>query len=131
GADATHSATSPHTPPSRTELSTVVGAVPTDRGPTPHGLLDGGGDSASPKFADDGGTNSGKLPHDPAALTALANDASGDDSAQPGKTNQGHHASADPDINDVANNHPSHPPDDRTPETPAPPVAYPSRTVTH
>src|SRR5262249_57165618 len=39
---------------------------------------------------------------------------SGDDSAQPGKTNQGHHASADPDINDVANNHPLQPPADNS-----------------
>src|SRR5262249_60382178 len=39
--------------------------------------------------------------------------------AEPGKTNQGHHASADPDINDVANNHPLQPPADNSPHTPA------------
>jgi len=59
-----------------------------------------GGESASPKFADDGSTNSGKVPHDPPALTALPSDVSGDDPGQPYKTNLDHHASADPDIND-------------------------------
>src|SRR5262249_58874417 len=63
--------------------------------------------------------NSGKVPHDPPGLTALANDSSGDDSAQPGKTNQGHHASADPDINDGANNHPLQPPTDNSLQAPA------------
>jgi hypothetical protein len=57
-------------------------------------------ESASPKFADDGGTNSGKAPHDPPGLTALSNDVNGDDSGRPFKTNLDQHASVDTDIND-------------------------------
>src|SRR5262249_4139644 len=72
---------------------------------TRHGQADRSGESAGPKFADDGGTNSGKVAHDPPGLTALANDSSGDDPAQPRTTNQCHHANADPAINDVAKNH--------------------------
>src|SRR5262249_60889967 len=68
------------------------------------------GDSASPKFAGDGDAHPGKVAHEPPALTALPSDVSGDDSAQPGKTNQNHHASADRPINDVPNNHPRPPP---------------------
>jgi hypothetical protein len=75
-----------------------------------HGQVDGS-ESASPKLADDGSTSSGNVAHDPPALTALPSDVSGDDSAQPGKTNQDHHASADPQINDIANNHPQPPAD--------------------
>jgi hypothetical protein len=90
----------------------------TDGAHTPHGQADRS-ESASPKFADDGSTNSGNVAHDPPALTALASDVSGDDSAQPGKTNQGHHASADPQINDVANNHPLQPPADNSLQAPA------------
>jgi hypothetical protein len=78
-----------------------------------HGQVDGS-ESASPKLADDGSTSSGNVAHDPPALTALPSDVSGDDSAQPGKTNQDHHASADPQINDVANNHPLQPPADNS-----------------
>src|SRR5215468_2799099 len=44
-------------------------------------------ESASPKLADDGSTNSGKVAHDPPAPTALSSDVSADDSAQPFKTN--------------------------------------------
>src|SRR5262249_7481470 len=62
-----------------------------------HGQVDGT-ESASPKSADDGSANSGKVPHDPAALTALPSNGSGDDSAQPFQTNLDRHASADPDI---------------------------------
>src|SRR5262249_31676357 len=47
-------------------------------------------ESASPKFADDGGTNSGKVPHDPPGLTALANDSDGDTPAHPAMTNHVH-----------------------------------------
>src|SRR5262249_56987725 len=94
------------------------GAAVSNGAHTAHGQADGS-ESASPKFADDGSTNSGNVAHDPPALTALPSDVSGDDSAQPGKTNQNHHASADPDINDVANNHPLQPPADNSPHTPA------------
>jgi len=75
-------------------------------------------ESASPKFADDGSANSGKVPHDPAALTALPTNVSGDDSAQPFQTNLDRHASADPDINDVTN-HPPQPSADNSLQPPA------------
>src|SRR6516165_9120910 len=66
--------------------------------------------SASPKLADDVSAHPGKVPHDPPAPTALSSDVSADDSAQPFKTNLG--ASADPKINDIANDHPlQHPAD--------------------
>src|SRR5215469_7470960 len=109
-----------HDPPGLTALANEVSGDDSAHGAhTAHGQADRSGDSASPKFADDGSTNSGKVPHDPPGLTALANDVSGDDPAQPGKTNQGHHASADPDINDVANNHPLQPPADNSLQAPA------------
>src|SRR5262249_61195252 len=63
-----------------------------------HGQVDGSGDSAGPKFADDGGTNSGNVAHAPPPPTALPSDVSGDDPAPPRKTNQRHHATADPHI---------------------------------
>jgi hypothetical protein len=94
-----------------------------------HGQADGS-ESASPKFADDGSTNSDNVAHDTPALTALPSDVSGDDSAQPGKTNQGHHASADPQINDVANNHPLQPPADNSLLTTAQPDDNGSPAVT-
>src|SRR5262249_36411837 len=78
-----------HDPPPLPALpNEVSGAASADGAHTPHGQADGS-DSASPKFADDGGTNSGKVPHDPPGLTALANDVSGDDPAHPAHTNQG------------------------------------------
>src|SRR5262249_42587898 len=71
----------PDDPPGLTALaSEVSGDDPAHGAHTAHGQADGS-DSASPKFADDGGTNSGKVPHDPAAPTALPSDVSGDDSA--------------------------------------------------
>src|SRR5262249_9002532 len=108
-----------HDPPAPTALRRAVTGDASTRGAhRPHGKVDGS-DSAGPKFADDGSTNSGNVAHDPPALTALPSDVSGDESAQSGKTNQGHHASADPQINDVANNHPLQPPADNSPHTPA------------
>jgi hypothetical protein len=71
---------------------------------------------ASAKFADAGSAPPGKVPHDSPTLTAL-NDVTGDDSAHPFKTNLDHHASADPDISDVAKNlyTPLHPDDNGSP----------------
>src|SRR5262249_8855733 len=46
-------------------------------------------ESASPKFADDGGTNSGKVPHDPPGLTAPPNELSRDDSCHAAPTAPG------------------------------------------
>src|SRR5262249_40659018 len=90
----THPGKVSHEPSALTALSNDVSGDDSAHGAhTAHGEADRSGDAAGPKFADDGGTNSGKVPHDPPGLTALANDSSGDDSAQPGKTNQGHHAS--------------------------------------
>jgi hypothetical protein len=73
--------------------------------------------SAGPRFADDGSAQAGN-PHDPPAPTALSSDLSGDDSAHPFKTNSGNHASSDPEINDVANNHPLQQPADNSLYTP-------------
>src|SRR6516164_7386765 len=53
-------------------------------------------ESASPKLADDGSTNSGKVAHDPPAPTTRSSDVSGDDSAQPFKTHFCQHAVDDP-----------------------------------
>src|SRR6516165_243749 len=62
--------------------------------------------------ADDGNAHHGAVPSDLPTLTALSSDLSGDDSTQPFKTNFGHHANADPNINDIANDHPpQHPAD--------------------
>src|SRR5262249_25441377 len=56
--------------------------------------------------ADDGsahpGHATGKVPHDLPSPTARSSDVSGDDPAQQFKTNFGHHASADPKIDDIA-----------------------------
>src|SRR5262244_114662 len=89
-------------------------------------------ESASPKLADDGSTNSGKVPHDPPAPTALSSDSgkvphdppaptalssdvSADDSAQP------FHAVDDPETNSLSNsnNHPLQQPADNSLHTPA------------
>src|SRR5262244_1111325 len=59
--------------------------------------------------ADDGNAHHGAVPSDLPTLTALSSDLSGDDSAQPFKTNFGHHANADPKIDDIAKEHPEHP----------------------
>src|SRR5262249_22899531 len=110
----TNSGKVPHDPPGLAALSSDVSGDDPGHGAHPgHGQADGS-ESASPKFADDGGTDSGRLAHDPAALTALPSAGSGDDSAQPGKKTQGHHASADPQINAVANNPPLQPPADNS-----------------
>src|SRR5262244_2940952 len=71
--------------------------------------------------ADDGSTNSGKVPHDPPAPTALSRDVSADDSAQPFKTNFGQHAVDDPGTNSPSkgNNHPLQQPADNSLHTPA------------
>jgi hypothetical protein len=78
-------------------------------------------ESASPKLADDGSTNSGKVPHDPPAPTALSSDVSADDSAQPFKTNLDDHAVDDPETNSPSNsnNHPLQQPADNSLHTPA------------
>jgi hypothetical protein len=68
-----------------------------------------GSESASPKFADDGGDHPGKVPHDLPALTARSSDVSGDDPAQQFKTNFSHHAVTDPEINDITKEQPEHP----------------------
>src|SRR6516164_1828111 len=59
--------------------------------------------------ADDGNAHHGAVPSDLPTLTALSSDLSGDDSTQPFKTNVGHHANADPKIDDIAKEHPEHP----------------------
>src|SRR5262249_17788382 len=100
----TNSGKVPHDPPRLTALAkNVSGDDSATEAPPAHGQPARSADRPAPKFADDGDANPGKAPHDPPGLTALANDSSGDDPAQPGKTNQGHHASADPQINDVTN----------------------------
>src|SRR5215468_6724479 len=80
-------------------------------------------ESASPKLADDGSTNSGKVAHDPPAPTALSSDVSADDSAQPFKTNLGQHAVDDPETNSPSNsnNHPLQQPADNSLHIPAQP----------
>jgi hypothetical protein len=60
--------------------------------------------SVSPKFAEDGNAHHGAVPYHPATPTALSNDLSGDDSTQSFNTTIEHHASADPEMNEVTNN---------------------------
>jgi VCBS repeat-containing protein len=67
-----------------------------------------GSQPASFKFADDGSAHPGTGPHDPPALTALSSDLSGDHSAHPFNPNSDHHASSDPEINDIAKALPQH-----------------------
>src|SRR5262249_38824622 len=70
-----------HEPPALTALSNDVSGPDSGQGPhPPHGQADRS-EPASPKFADDGGTNPGKVPPAPPGLTALSSDVSGDDSA--------------------------------------------------
>src|SRR6516165_8160185 len=77
-----------------------------------------GNQSAS---ADDDNAHPGKVPHDPPAPTARSSDLSGDDSAQPFKTNLDHHAVDDPETNPPSNsnNHPLQQPADNSLHTPA------------
>jgi hypothetical protein len=64
---------------------------------------------ASFKFADDGSSHPGPVPHDPPPLAALSSDFSEDHSAHSFKPNSDHHASADREISDVAkDNLPQH-----------------------
>jgi len=64
---------------------------------------------ASFKFADDGSSHPGPVPHDPPPLAALSSDLSEDHSAHSFKPNSDHHASADREISDVAkDNLPQH-----------------------
>src|SRR6516164_7331263 len=71
-----------------------------DHGADPaHPHVDGN-QSAS---ADDSNAHPGKVPHDPPASTARSSDVSGDDSAQPFKTNLDHHAVDDPETNSPSN----------------------------
>ena len=77
-----------------------------DHGADPaHPHVDGN-QSAS---ADDSNAHPGKVPHDPPAPTARSSDLSGDDSAQPFKTNLDHHAVDDPETNSPSNSN-NHPP---------------------
>src|SRR5262249_15274975 len=71
--------------------------------------------------ADDSNAHPGKVPHDPPAPTARSSDLSGDDSAQPFKTNLDHHAVDDPETNSPSNsnNHPLRQPADNSLHTPA------------
>src|SRR5215467_14278228 len=89
-----------------------------DDGPHPaHPYVDGN-QSAS---ADDSNARPGKVPHDPPAPTARSSDLSGDDSAQPFKTNLDHHAVEDPETNSPSNsnNHPLQQPAHNSLHTPA------------
>ena len=89
-----------------------------DHGADPaHPHVDGN-QSAS---ADDGNAHPGKVPHDPPAPTARSSDLSGDDSAQPFKTNLDHHAVDDPKTNfpSNSNNHPLQQPAHNSLHTPA------------
>ncbi len=68
-----------------------------------------GNQPASFKFADDGSSHPGPVPHDPPPLAALSSDLSEDHSAHSFKPNSDHHASADREISDVAkDNLPQH-----------------------
>jgi hypothetical protein len=70
-----------------------------------------GSQPASFKFPDDGSGHPGAGPHDPSHLTALSNDPSGDHPAHPFNPNSDHHASSDPEVNDIAKGLPQHPAD--------------------
>src|SRR5262249_52832063 len=89
-----------------------------DHGADPaHPHVDGN-QSAS---ADDVSAHPGKVPHDPSAPTARSSDVSGDDSAQPFKTNLDDHAVDDLETNSPSNNnnHPLQQPADNSLHTPA------------
>src|SRR6516164_6362471 len=82
--------------------------------------------------ADDSNAHPGKVPHDPPASTAPSSDLSGDDSAQPFKTNLDHHAVDDPKTNFPwnSNNHPLQQPAHNSLHTPAQPDHNGSPAVT-
>ena len=88
-----------------------------------------GNQSAS---ADDSNAHPGKVPHNLPAPTARSSDLSGDDSAQPFKTNLDHHAVDDPETNSPSNsnNHPLQQPADNSLHTPAQHADNGSPTVT-
>jgi VCBS repeat-containing protein len=69
------------------------------------------------KFADNDSADPGPVPHDPP--TALWSDVSGDHSASPVKPNLDHPASADPEIKDIAKDHPLQHPADNLAHGPA------------
>jgi hypothetical protein len=75
-----------------------------------------GNQPASFKFADDGSSHPGPVPHDPPPLAALSSDLSEDHSAHSFKPNSDPHASADREISDVArDNLPQHAADNGPP----------------
>src|SRR5262252_7810831 len=76
-----------------------------DDGPHPADPPVDGNQSAS---AHDSNAHPGKVPHDPPAPTARASDLSGDDSAQPFKTNLDHHAVDDPETTNSPSNSNNH-----------------------
>src|SRR5262249_54370510 len=83
----------------------------------PHPYVD---QNQSPS-ADDSTPHPGRVAHDPPAPTARSSDLSGDDSAQPFKTNLDHHAVDDPKTNfpSNSNNHPLQQPAHNSLHTPA------------
>src|SRR5215831_7638877 len=92
-----------------------------DHGADPAHPYVAGNQSAS---ADDSNAHPGKVPHDPPASTARSSDLSGDDSAQPVKTNLDHHAVDDPETTSSpsnSNNHPLQQPADNSLHTLAQP----------
>src|SRR5262244_3466901 len=100
-----------------------------DHGADPaHPHVDGN-QSAS---AADSNAHPGKVPHDSPAPTARSSDLSGDDSAQPFKTNLDHHAVDDPKTNfpSNSNNHPLQQPAHNSLHTPAQPDDNGSPAVT-
>src|SRR5215467_14331112 len=94
-----------------------IPAQPDDGADPAHPYVDGN-QSAS---ADDSNAHPGKVAHDPPAPTARSSDLSGDDSAQPFKTNLDHHAVEDPETNSPSNsnNHPLQQPAHNSLHTPA------------
>src|SRR6516165_3388140 len=105
-----------------------IPAQPDDGADPAHPYVDGN-QSAS---ADDSNAHPGKVPHDPPAPTARSSDLSGDDSAQPFKTNLDHHAVDDPETNfpSNSNNHPLQQPADNSLHTLAQPDDNGSPAVT-
>src|SRR6516165_1238692 len=105
-----------------------IPAQPDDGADPAHPYVDGN-QSAS---ADDSNAHPGKVPHDPPAPTARSSDLSGDDSAQPFKTNLDHHAVDDPKTNfpSNSNNHPLQQPAHNSLHTPAQPDHNGSPAVT-
>jgi hypothetical protein len=77
------------------------------------------GQLGSFKFVDDDSAHPGKTPHDPPALTALSNDLGGGHSGHPFEPNAEHHASADPKIGEIAQDHVRQDAADNLPHMPA------------